>query len=55
VIVLRALQAAQESAYTARLPFDLLERATQRILSSVPGVQRVIYDLTPSMHYSEQE
>ncbi len=55
VIVLRALQATQECAYPARLPFDLLERTTHRILDSVPGVSRVIYDLTPSMHYSEQE
>jgi len=55
VIVLRALQTAQQSAYTARLPFDLLERTTQRILASMTGVQQVIYDLTPSMHYSQQE
>ena len=55
VIALRALQAAQECAYPARLPFDLLERVTQRVLDSVPGVSRVIYDLTPGMHNSEQE
>lgn len=55
VIVLRALQAAQEYAYPARLPSDLLERATQRVLDAMPQVSRVMYDLTPRMGEREQE
>lgn len=54
-ICLRALQAAQDTAHAARLPFDLLERATQRIRDEVPGISRVVYDLTPSAHYGEME
>lgn len=52
---LRALQAAQDGAYAARLPYDLLERVTQRTLAQIPSVTRVIYDLTPSMQYHRQE
>ncbi len=55
VVALRALQAAQERAYAARLPYDVLERTTQKILQELPKVRRVIYDLTPSLHGSEQE
>ena len=47
VVALRALQLAQTGTYAARLPYDLLERVTHRILAEVPGVSRVIYDLTP--------
>ena len=34
------------SAYACRLPYDLLERVVQRITSEVPGVNRVVYDIT---------
>ena len=54
-IVLRALQAGRTTATSARLPFDLLERVSQRMLRELPGVSRVVYDLTPSRHYGEQE
>ena len=54
-ICLRALQAAQGGAYAARLPFDVLERAAERIRSEVHGISRVVYDLTPSAHYGELE
>lgn len=54
-VCLRALQAAQDIANAARLPFDVLERATERIRSEVHGVTRVVYDLTPSSHYGELE
>lgn len=52
VIVLRAVQFVETSqpSYAARLPYDLLERVTQRILRERPEVRRVVYDLTPSTH-----
>lgn len=53
IIALRAVQAADgDTAVAARLPMDLLERATERILRVVPGVYRVLYDLTPSRSYA---
>lgn len=52
VIVLRACQAGDGEAHAARLPYDLTERATERILAEIPQVRRVLYDLTPSYHYS---
>lgn len=53
-ISLRALQAGQTNA-TARLPFDLLERVTERILSGIHSVSRVVYDLTPSKSSGEMD
>ena len=50
-VCLRAIQASQSRGLAARLPFDLMERTTTRILAEVPGVSRVVYDLTPSKHY----
>ena len=49
-ISLCALQSAQGSAYAARLPYDVLERATQRILAEVPAIYSVVYELTPRPH-----
>ena len=46
-IVLRAVQS--EDAMTAQaspLPFEFLERVCTRIVNEVPGVNRVLYDLT---------
>ena len=46
-IVLRAV--TSEDAMTAdwaRLPFDLLERISSRVVNEVPGVNRVVYDIT---------
>lgn len=54
-ISLRALQASQGGATAARLAFDVLERASERIRSEVKGIVRVVYDLTPSNHYGEME
>jgi len=54
-VCLRATQAAQGGALAARIPFDVLERASRRILDEIPDVKRVVYDLTPSAHYNELE
>ena len=54
-VCLRATQAAQGGALAARLPDDVLEYAAERIRSEVKGVTRVVYDLTPSVHYGELE
>lgn len=46
-IVIRAV--TSEDAMTAdwaRLPYDLLERMSSRIINEVPGVNRVAYDIT---------
>ena len=54
-VCLRATQAAQGGASAARIPFDVLERAAACIRRELPGVTRVVYDLTPSAHYGELE
>ena len=52
-VCLRAVQASEQSlAYAARLPYDVMEAATERILRELPQVRRVVYDLTPSTHYA---
>jgi GMP synthase (glutamine-hydrolysing) len=46
-IVLRAV--TSEDAMTAdwaRLPYDVLDRVSSRVIAEVPGVNRVVYDVT---------
>ena len=46
-IILRAV--TSDDAMTAdwvRLPYDLLQRISSRIVNEVPGINRVVYDIT---------
>lgn len=53
VICLRAVHATDGTlAHAARLPYELLETVTTRILKECPDVHRVVYDMTPSTHYA---
>ena len=47
LVALRAV-ATQDfmTADWARLPYDLLERVSARIVNEVPGVNRVVYDIS---------
>ena len=54
-VILRACQACSGEACASRLPYDLLERVMERILREIPDIKRVLYDLTPSQHYSLME
>jgi GMP synthase (glutamine-hydrolysing) len=51
-VILRACQACSGEACASRLPYDLLERVTARILADLPQITRVVYDLTPSLQYA---
>lgn len=56
VIILRAVQVIDGNvAIASRLPYDLLERVTEAILSKLPSVHRVLYDFTPSQSYARNE
>ena len=47
VCVLRAVSSSDASGVTiAKLPYDLIERAVLRITGQVPGISRVVYDVT---------
>ena len=46
-IVIRAVTSDDAmTADWARLPYDLLERISQRIINEVPGVNRVVLDIS---------
>ena len=55
IVTVRAVQAQERGAVAARLPSDLLERITERVLAELPEVARVYYDLTPSHSYNRME
>jgi len=46
VIALRAQGRAGNGYTSMRMPYDLLERASERILRELPKIDRVVYDLT---------
>ena len=46
-IIIRAVQSDDAmTADWARLPYDLLEKMSNRIINEVPGINRVVYDIT---------
>ena len=46
-VVLRAVTTEDfMTADWARIPFDVLERISNRVVNEVPGVNRLLYDLT---------
>ena len=47
-VIIRAVNTVDAMTATIeRLDYDLLERITERITNEVPGINRVLYDLTP--------
>ena len=47
-VILRAINTIDAMTATVeRLDWEVLERITTRILAEVPGVNRVLYDLSP--------
>ena len=54
-MLLRASQPCGGDACASRLPYDLLERVTERVMADLPEVRRVVYDLTPNQHYALME
>ena len=53
MLVLRAVNASGGMLVPARLPYDLVERTVERILSQAPLIGRVFYDQTPTPVGSE--
>ena len=46
--VLRAVAESGPTAYSVcKLPYDLLDRVAGRIITEVPGINRVVYDISP--------
>ena len=46
-IIIRAVESDDAmTADWARLPYDLLEKMSNRIINEVPGINRVVYDIT---------
>lgn len=57
IVVMRAVNAIEGGRRydAARLPVDLTERVTKRILEEVPLVLRVLYDFTPAKRWQDIE
>lgn len=55
IVTVRAVQAQERGAVAARLPNDVLERITERVMAEIPAVIRVYYDMTPSRTYNRME
>ncbi|MBR6524826.1 MAG: hypothetical protein IKT57_02515 [Clostridia bacterium] len=55
-VVLRSIQAGEGTmASAARLPYDVIETVTARILQESSHVAHVVYDMTPGNYYSDAE
>ena len=48
LLVLRAVTLSGGQLIPARLPYDLVERTVQRIMTGLPSIGRVFYDETPT-------
>jgi len=54
-IVIRAVTSDDAmTADWARLPYDLLERISSRLINEVPGVNRVAYDITSEAAWDDR-
>ena len=46
-LIIRAVTSEDAmTAHWARIPFDVLERMSSRVINEVPGINRVTYDIT---------
>jgi len=48
MMILRAVTLSGGQLMPARLPYDLVERAVQRIMTASPSITRIFYDQTPT-------
>ena len=47
VIALRAVETSDfMTAHWARLPYDFLDHVSRRIINEIPGISRVVYDIS---------
>lgn len=47
VLAIRAVTSEDAmTAHWAKLPYELLERVSQRIINEVKGINRVVYDIS---------